>query len=184
MSFHCLFLGRYPVTGLRAIIFIKELNWEVIESTRICSALKERHCLSWNSLSKLRCSKIREDFLILLLPAVGLLKLGVKYVTYKLIAKRWPCKQRPLLRNGSVNTFPLLGSRFLIMQQLDYNNGRVVFSTWSVPRGFKRPEVWSLVSWEWVIHGSLWREDLSAWSWRICSVRSFRQGTAGEDTAG
>jgi hypothetical protein len=37
------------------------------------------------------------------------------------------CKQRPSLGNGSVNTFPLLGSRFLIMQQLDYNNGNGVF---------------------------------------------------------
>jgi hypothetical protein len=36
--------------------------------------------------------------------------------------------------NGSVNTFPLLGSRFLIMQQLDHNNGKIVFSLWSVPR--------------------------------------------------
>jgi hypothetical protein len=31
------------------------------------------------------------------------------------------------LGNGSVNTFLLLGSRFLIMQQLDYNNGNGVF---------------------------------------------------------
>jgi hypothetical protein len=33
----------------------------------------------------------------------------------------------PFLGNGSVNTFQLLGSSFLIMQQLDYNNGRAVF---------------------------------------------------------
>jgi hypothetical protein len=31
---------------------------------------------------------------------------------------------------------PLLGSRFLIMQQLDYNKRRTVFSTWSVSRGY------------------------------------------------
>jgi hypothetical protein len=31
------------------------------------------------------------------------------------------------LSNGSANTFPLLGSRSLIMQQLVYNNGRTVF---------------------------------------------------------
>jgi hypothetical protein len=31
------------------------------------------------------------------------------------------------------------------MQQSDYNNGRAVFSTWSVPRGYKQDEVWSLV---------------------------------------
>jgi hypothetical protein len=51
---------------------------------------------------------------------------------YQPVAKRWLCKQRPLLRNGSVNTVPLLGSRFLIMHQLDYNNVRTVF-TWPVP---------------------------------------------------
>jgi hypothetical protein len=63
------------VTGIRATIFIKELNWEVMESTQICSASKEHDCMSWNySLSKLQCSAI---FLILLLPAVGILKLGV-----------------------------------------------------------------------------------------------------------
>jgi hypothetical protein len=31
------------------------------------------------------------------------------------------------------------------MQQLDYNNARAVFSTWSVPRRYKLNEVWSLV---------------------------------------
>jgi hypothetical protein len=30
-------------------------------------------------------------------------------------------------------------------QQFDYN-GRAVFSTWSVPRGYKGEEVWSLTS--------------------------------------
>jgi hypothetical protein len=29
----------------------------------------------------------------------------------------------------------------------------------------------------------LWREDLSAWSWRISTVRSHCQGMAGKDTA-
>jgi hypothetical protein len=43
----------------------------------------------------------------------------------------------PFLGNGSVNTFPLLDSRFLIMQQFDYNNGTAVFSTWSVKRGLE-----------------------------------------------
>jgi hypothetical protein len=42
---------------------------------------------------------------------------------------KWADIPEPFLGNGLVNTFPLLGSRFLIMQQLDYNNGRVVFST-------------------------------------------------------
>jgi hypothetical protein len=40
-------------------------------------------------------------------------------------------------------------------------------------------------SWQlsWVLHGRLCQEDLSAWSWRISTVRSRHQGTAGEDTA-
>jgi hypothetical protein len=48
--------------------------------------------------------------------------------------------------------FPILSQinpdhpSFLIMQQLDYNNGRPVFSTWSVPKSYKRDEVWSLIS--------------------------------------
>jgi hypothetical protein len=33
----------------------------------------------------------------------------------------------PFLGNGSVNALPLLGSRVLIMQQLDFNNERDVF---------------------------------------------------------
>jgi hypothetical protein len=41
--------------------------------------------------------------------------------------------------------FPLLGSRFLIMQQLDYSDGGAVFYVWSLPRCYNR-EVWSLVS--------------------------------------
>jgi hypothetical protein len=37
------------------------------------------------------------------------------------------CKQRLFLSNGSVNMFLLLGSRFLKMQQFDYNNGNKMF---------------------------------------------------------
>jgi hypothetical protein len=33
----------------------------------------------------------------------------------------------PFVGNGQVNTFLLLHSRFLVMQQLDYNNGKAVF---------------------------------------------------------
>jgi hypothetical protein len=40
-------------------------------------------------------------------------------VAYRPIAKRRLYKQRPLLRNGSVKKFPLLGSRFSVIQQLD-----------------------------------------------------------------
>jgi hypothetical protein len=39
----------------------------------------------------------------------------------------------PFLGNGSANTFPLLGSRFLIIQQLDAIIEEL-FSMWSVPR--------------------------------------------------
>jgi hypothetical protein len=50
------------------------------------------------------------------------------------------------LGNGSVNTFPLLGIIFLKKQDFDYDNGRAVCSTWFVPIGYKRDEVWNLVS--------------------------------------
>jgi hypothetical protein len=39
------------------------------------------------------------------------------------------------------------------------------------------------VSGEAVLHGSLWREDLRAWSWRISTVTSRCQEAASEDTA-
>jgi hypothetical protein len=55
-----------------------------------------------------------------------------KYNTIQILfAKHVPTKQTTEQR-------PLLGSRFLIKQQLDYNNGRAVFSTWSVPRCCKQ----------------------------------------------
>jgi hypothetical protein len=50
---------------------------------------------------------------------------------------RWAGIPGPFLGNGAVNTLPFLGSRFLIMQQLDYNNGRDVFSISSVPICYK-----------------------------------------------
>jgi hypothetical protein len=59
-------------------------------------------------------------------------------VAYRFFAKRWLYKQRPFLGNGSVNTFPLLGSIFLIMQQLDYNNRNGVFYMWSALRSYKQ----------------------------------------------
>jgi hypothetical protein len=40
---------------------------------------------------------------------------------------RWANILDPFLSNSSENTFPLLGSRFLITQQLDFNNGREGF---------------------------------------------------------
>jgi hypothetical protein len=45
--------------------------------------------------------------------------------------------RRAVSGKGLENTFPLLGSRFLIMQQIDYNNGRAVFSTWAMLRCYK-----------------------------------------------
>jgi hypothetical protein len=41
-------------------------------------------------------------------------------------AARWSDIPGPFLGNGSVNTFPLLGSGFLIMQHLDYKTGIAV----------------------------------------------------------
>jgi hypothetical protein len=55
-------------------------------------------------------------------------------VAYRPVAKQCLCEQLPFLGKGLGNTFLLLGSRFLIMQHLDYNNGRAVFSMWPVPR--------------------------------------------------
>jgi hypothetical protein len=43
------------------------------------------------------------------------------------MTSRWADKPGPFLGKGSVNTFPLLGSRFVIMQQLDYNNEELCF---------------------------------------------------------
>jgi hypothetical protein len=39
----------------------------------------------------------------------------------------WANIPGPFLGSSSVNMFPLLGSRFLIVQQLGYNNGNGVF---------------------------------------------------------
>jgi hypothetical protein len=66
-----------------------------------------------------------------------------------------------------------------------------MFSTWSVQRGYKEDNCghWVSSAWESVRKSSagrepLFRQDLSAWSWRISSVRSHCQGTAGEDIVG
>jgi hypothetical protein len=37
--------------------------------------------------------------------------------------------------------------------------------------------------WEAVLHGRLWSQELSAWSWRISAVKSRCQITTGEETA-
>jgi hypothetical protein len=89
-------------------------------------------------------------------------------VAYRPVAKRWLCKRRPFLGNISVNTFPLLGSRFLIMQQLNATNSRTVFSMWSMPRCYKQGtklvdrSVWEAVKkilQELIASVRLWRED-------------------------
>jgi hypothetical protein len=77
------------------------------------------------------------------------------------------------LGNGWLNTFPLLGSSFLRMQQLKYNNGRAVFSMRSVPRGYKQDKFrWApdgaqhqdlLVDWPSV---AMW-----LWLWLLMSLR-------------
>jgi hypothetical protein len=94
---------------------------------------------------------------------------GVDFVVYRPIAKQRLCKQRQFLGNVSVNTFTLLGSRFLIiiMQQLDYNNGNCVFL-----RGPCRDVISKWQSQLIVLYGGLWREDLSSWSWRITTVKA------------
>jgi hypothetical protein len=51
----------------------------------------------------------------------------------------WTDIPGPFLGNCSVNTFPLLGSRFLTMQQLGYN-AIAVFSLLSVLRSYKRED--------------------------------------------
>jgi hypothetical protein len=68
------------------------------------------------------------------------------YSRFYTTTARWADMPGPFLDNGLVHTVLLLYIRFLIMQQLDYNSGRAVFSTWFVPRGNKRDEVWRLIS--------------------------------------
>jgi hypothetical protein len=69
----------------------------------------------------------------------------VNIVAYRLVAKLWLVEQRPFLGNGSVNTFPLLGRKFLIMQQLEYNNGNEYFYVVRAKMLCKRDKVsWQL----------------------------------------
>jgi hypothetical protein len=94
----------------------------------------------------------------------------VDIVANRPVAKRGLCKQRPFLDNGSVNTLTLLCSSF-------FNNARIGL------RGPCRDVTSKGQSQTIVLYGRLWREDMSAWSWRISTVRSSCQGTAGEDIA-
>jgi hypothetical protein len=82
-------------------------------------------------------------------------------VAYRPVAKRWLCKQRPFLGNDLVNTFPLLG-RFLIKQQLDYNN-----ENWVFLRGPCRDVI--IKAW------SLWRESSSREAVKRTSARETEE---------
>jgi hypothetical protein len=43
------------------------------------------------------------------------------------VATQWICKHPPFLGNSSVNTLTLLGSKFVIMPQLNHNNGNCFY---------------------------------------------------------
>jgi hypothetical protein len=131
-------------------------------------------------------------------------------VAYRQVSKRWLCKQRPLLgnvrnkhvrnarttvlcnpflSNRSVNT-PLqqylLLEKCVLYKEDNWSNsveGRGFAVQLSSARGAEKTWRYSWAdSWQ-ELHGRLWLEDLSEWSWRISTVRSRCQGTA-EDTAG
>jgi hypothetical protein len=72
-----------------------------------------------------------------------------------------------------------------------------VFSMWSMPRSYLennqgdpfraqlKVSLWREdyeVTWEAVLQGRLWRQNLSVWSWRISNARSHCQGMANEDS--
>jgi hypothetical protein len=65
------------------------------------------------------------------------------------------------------------------MKHLDYNNTTAVFL-----RGPCRDVISKGQSRLIVLYGSMWRDDLIAWSWKISTVRSRCHGTACEDTTG
>jgi hypothetical protein len=54
-------------------------------------------------------------------------KTEINNVAYRHVDKQWLRKQRPFLGNGSINTFPLLESRFLNNATVGRNNRRGVF---------------------------------------------------------
>jgi hypothetical protein len=72
----------------------------------------------------------------------------IPYLAYRPVAKWWLREQQMFLGSGSVNTFLLLDSIFLIMQQLDYNGNRT-FSTRSVATScYKQGTRLGPVSWQ------------------------------------
>jgi hypothetical protein len=62
-----------------------------------------------------------------------------KAVSGKRLDKHVPVKQTTEQRQ-------LLGSRISVIEELDYNNGKFVFTKWSVPRNYKRDKVRALFS--------------------------------------
>jgi hypothetical protein len=77
-----------------------------------------------------KCSAETDDHLIVSAFSTYSFNIRFNIVTYRLVAKRWLCKQRPLLGNARN-----IHAR---------NNRRAMFCTWSVPRCYNR-EVRSLV---------------------------------------
>jgi hypothetical protein len=72
--------------------------------------------ITWHRIRRIAKCMLSKHFTLLV---VFVLLWRESIVAYRPVAKRWLCKHLPFLGNGSVNTFPLLGSRFLIIQQLD-----------------------------------------------------------------
>jgi hypothetical protein len=101
---------------------------------------------------------------------------------YAIIA-RWTNIAEQFLDNGSVNTFPRQRIRNQQSRYCFAITVEKVFSMWCVSKcyesvGFQRGQL---------ADGSVResvKENLSAGSWRIYTVRSRCQGTVGENTAG
>jgi hypothetical protein len=101
---------------------------------------------------------------------------------------------RPLLGNESVNTYTtieeLLKAAFSVGSALGlYNEGprsaEWMIETWGLAVQLSSArEAEKRWRYSWIPHGRLWQEDLTAWSWRISTVRSSYQETTSEETAG
>jgi hypothetical protein len=122
-------------------------------------------------------------------------------VAYKPVAKRWLCKERPFLgnarniheHNNRRVLFSVVRVATVSRQRLGKHfpaetNTHATYEELLETRFYVGPcrdvitetiEATSVV-----LCGSLWREDLRTWSWRISTVRSRCQRTTGEDTAG
>jgi hypothetical protein len=74
---------------------------------------------SWQSFPLQHKNYLKILFNIVIASISQFLGLPLSIVAYGPVAKQWHCKQRPFLGSNQVNTFPLLCSRLLIMQQLE-----------------------------------------------------------------